>query len=161
MLPFKWNWKKSAQTATLLNGIREEPQSPILILTGAPTFLTRDFFWFCSVPLKKFCRLMCQRNAAVINVSNRYSSLKFKFIVVFIHAFHWSPFSLQFKSHHTLLWSIYTILKPKPRSFLGVFKLLWYLCFLLIYVHSIWSTHLIYFTTWDYWLKNTDPKGHS
>jgi len=42
MLPFKWNWKSSAQTITLINDIREEPHS---ILGRGPDFPDfRDFF---------------------------------------------------------------------------------------------------------------------
>jgi len=159
ILPFIWNWKTSDQTVTLLNGIREEPRSN---LDRGPTFLILGIFSFCSIPLNKFCRVMCQRNSAVLNAINRHSSLKLKFNIVFKLAFHWSLFSLtsiQITPHSSMMCLHH--LKPTPRSFLGVFQLLWYLCFLLIYAYSIWATQLIHLTTWDYWLKNTDPEGNS
>jgi len=154
-----WNWKNSDQTVTFLNDIREEPHSSLDRGPNFPEF--RDFFSFCSIPLNKFCRVMCQRNSAVLKVINRHSSLKLKFNMVFILAFHWSLCSLksiQITPHYSMMYLHY--LKPKPTYYLGVFQLLWYLCFLLIYMQSVWAKHHIYLTTWDYWLKNTDLKGH-
>jgi hypothetical protein len=83
---------------------------------------------------------MHQTYPAVLNINNnRHGSFKLKFIMVFTHAFHWSLFSrisIQITPHSSM--TCVSILS---------WNLLWYLHFLLIYMHSIWATHLIYFCT--------------